>query len=1056
MKLIRLNTGIAFLLLMSVFINIPLALNSASASITPKSTPHLASTYSFNQRLGGIAFDASGNMFIGGANQTGNATYGSGTISSVSVSGTTRTFASNLNGWPDKMSFDPSGNLWVLLFGDTDGTTLLEFNSSGSIIKSVVLLSPGHQSDAGGLAIDSSGNVFAAINDQDVSGNALGLTKIIRISSSGTQSTFSTLSSSVGFINGMTFTPSGTLYVVSYSPSTNAYSFGLIDNSGNFSSISLGLQIAWPQGLASDSYGNIYIPETDSGVLIVRAGTSTATMFSSIANNNENIAVSPSGQVYLTQYWGTVSLIGTASAPPTSAPGVPTNVTATGTSSSITVSWLAPTATGYPVSTINYTVSSSPGTLTCTTSSTSCTVSGITGGTTYTFSVTASNSTGVSSISSSSNSVTSGGVPSAPAPVTLGQVSNGTMAIYWQPPSSTGGTPITAYTVTATDGVNPITCTPTAVSNTSCTLLGLSIGVTYSISVTATNSSGTSSASTPVTGSVGSAAPSAPAPVTLGQISNGTIAIYWQPPSSTGGTPITAYTVIATGGTAPVTCAPTSVSNTSCTLVGLSAGITYSISVTATNSVGTSLASTPVSSTSTPTVPGTPTSVTATASGTTAIVSWTAPSSIGGSAISNYTVTSSPGSLTCTSASTSCTVNGLISGTSYTFTVTATNTTGVGLSSVASNSISSLGTPGAPTNATATSSNGGAYITWSAPSSTGGSAISNYTVTSSPGSLTCTSASTSCTVNGLISGTSYTFTVTATNTSGTSTSSSVSNSITVTTVPGVPTNVTATAGDQAALVSWSAPSSSGGLAISSYTVTVEPGHNVYSANTTSITITGLTNGTMYSFVVVANNSSGIGPTSATSNSVTPSTAPTTPSSPINVAATAGDTSATISWSQPLFTGTNPITSYTVTVSPGIFSCTTSQTVCTITGLTNKTRYIFQVQATNGVGTGPSINATAAAVPMPSVAALVASLLARTPTTATISVQGSPAVNGSPVVSYSVSTDGGKSFKTIATGKAVPKIQLTGLKSKTTYKVVVVAVSKKGKTVNSKPIAVSTV
>ena len=79
-----------------------------------------------------------------------------------------------------------------------------------------------------------------------------------------------------------------------------------------------------------------------------------------------------------------------------------------------------------------------------------------------------------------------------------------------------------------------------------------------------------------------------------------------------------------------------------------------------------------------------------------------------------------------------------------------------------------VGTPGAPTGVSGT--NGGntqSVVSWTAPAANGGSAVTGYTVTSSPGSFVCTSATTSCTVTGLTHSTGYTFTVTATNSVGT-------------------------------------------------------------------------------------------------------------------------------------------------------------------------------------------------------------------------------------------------------------------------------------------------
>ena len=91
--------------------------------------------------------------------------------------------------------------------------------------------------------------------------------------------------------------------------------------------------------------------------------------------------------------------------------------------------------------------------------------------------------------------------------------------------------------------------------------------------------------------------------------------------------------------------------------------------------------------------PGTPTSASATAGDAQATISWSAPSSNGGAAITSYTATASPGGATCTTSSTSCTITGLANGTSYTFTVTATNSAGTSAASSASASVTPADPP---------------------------------------------------------------------------------------------------------------------------------------------------------------------------------------------------------------------------------------------------------------------------------------------------------------------------------------------------------------------------
>ena len=79
----------------------------------------------------------------------------------------------------------------------------------------------------------------------------------------------------------------------------------------------------------------------------------------------------------------------------------------------------------------------------------------------------------------------------------------------------------------------------------------------------------------------------------------------------------------------------------------------------------------------------------------------------------------------------------------------------------------------------------------------------------------------------------------------------------------------ASPGNTQATVGWTAPASNGGSAITSYTVTSSPGGFTATTLGTSASVTGLTNGTPYTFTVTASNAIGTGPASGASAPVTP-------------------------------------------------------------------------------------------------------------------------------------------------------------------------------------------
>ncbi|MEV4525440.1 fibronectin type III domain-containing protein [Streptosporangium sp. NPDC049304] len=184
-------------------------------------------------------------------------------------------------------------------------------------------------------------------------------------------------------------------------------------------------------------------------------------------------------------------------------------------------------------------------------------------------------------------------------------------------------------------------------------------------------------------------APAAPtAPTATAGTTSATVS--WTAPASNGRA-ITGYVVTPTRNGVAQTPVSFDASATTRTLTGLTAGATYTFTVTAVNAVGTGPAS-PASNAVVPyDVPGRPTITAATAGTSSANLTWTAPAA-NGSTISSYVVTPYVAGVaqptrTFPSTATTQSVTGLTPGTSYTFTVTAVNAAGPGTPSLPSSAV---------------------------------------------------------------------------------------------------------------------------------------------------------------------------------------------------------------------------------------------------------------------------------------------------------------------------------------------------------------------------------
>ena len=495
----------------------------------------------------------------------------------------------------------------------------------------------------------------------------------------------------------------------------------------------------------------------------------------------------------------------------------------------------------------------------------------------------------------------------------------------------------------------------------------------------------------------GKTAPASPTSVfVLGRILE--LAVTWTAPVSNGGSPITDYLVdysTNNGSTWTNFVHPASTA-TSLTITGLTFN-TYTVRVSAKNAIGRSGGTLGDASVIVASVPDPPTSVVAATGNAQLTVTWLAPEMTGGDPINDYQVQySSNSGSTWTiftdpvSTATSCTITGLTNGTSYVVRVLAK--TGIGMSLPSANSVTStLAVPGAPTSVIVTPGNAQLAVTWTAPASTGGSPITDYLVKySSNGGSTWTnfvhsaSAATSRTVTGLTNGVSYVIKVIAQNAVGIGLPSANSAAkipfFIAPTIPGAPTSVSVS-GATNLTVTWTAPVSTGGSPIIDYLIYQYKDVNynrlesVGHSTATSITLTGLTNGTYYAYKVYARNAVGYSVESEISAWIQTTTnpAPTIPGSPTSVKASnplSGQ--LLVNWTAPSSTGNTPITNYLVYYSSNSGSTWTNfvrpaSTVAgaVVTGLTNGTAYVFRVIAVNVVGnSSPSANSAPATPAVP--------------------------------------------------------------------------------------------
>jgi Ca2+-binding RTX toxin-like protein len=519
------------------------------------------------------------------------------------------------------------------------------------------------------------------------------------------------------------------------------------------------------------------------------------------------------------------------------------------------------------------------------------------------------------------------------------------------------------------------------------------VGETISVQVKFTDLHGTPEQRVSVATAPVLAAPVVPDAPAIGTATSGgvgSVTVTWTAPFD-GRSSITSYDVqvLDSANVQVGTLRPATAGSTSLLVTGLVPG-TYTLKVRASNIVGAG----PFSAASAPVSPQGPPGATVIGAATgglnTATANWSAPASDGGSPLTGYIVRLRDSAAVqvgpdrpVAAGTTTLTVAPLPAGT-YTFVVLAKNINGDGPLSAASNTVTVTAPtpPSAPTVASATPGITSVVVAWTAPASDGGSAVTNYRVRTVDAAsvqvgaiLTVPATTTTATISGLTSSTPYSFQVLAVNAVGDSVYSTAFgpvSTLAAPTAPGAPTIASAVRGNNSVTVNWTPPGTTGGSPITGYVVRVRnTATNVQvgalrpaAATATSLVVTGLTNGTGYTFQVAAVNAIGPSAYSADSASVIPATVPTAPNILGVVRGANGlPVTATVAWIA-LNNGGSPITGFVVysqelnaanapvgapIVSPVLPAGTLSYTP-TFAPAKVGINFRFQVEAINAVGT----------------------------------------------------------------------------------------------------------
>jgi len=482
------------------------------------------------------------------------------------------------------------------------------------------------------------------------------------------------------------------------------------------------------------------------------------------------------------------------------------------------------------------------------------------------------------------------------------------------------------------------------------------LGNSYTLQFKATNLNGDSTAVTASSAVVPYSLPGAPTILTASG-GNASIALTFSAPV-TNGSAITCYYYSINGGTTFVS---TGSAATTYTITGLTNGTTYTVLLKSANAAGVSTAYATSAAILVASVPGVPTGISCVAASNQITVSFTVPAN-GGSAITGYkyaTVTS--GAYTYVAQpSGPIVITGLTNGAAYQVSLKAVNSIGDSTATGTTAVTLVAGVPSAPVLNTVVPGNGTLTANYTAPAN-GGTAISNYYYSTDGGTIYTSLASTSTTalITGLTNGNSYSVVVKAVNSSGNSLASNAIIAIPVT-VPGAPTINSVSGGNQSLSVSYSAPASNGGSAITGYKYSINSGSTYISCGSGNpFVISGLTNGTLYTVLLQAVSAVGVS-TAATSSPTAPFTVPGTPTLGSIVP---GNRTLQVSYTAPANNGGSAVTSYYYSYDRVNYtSISASGNPFTISGLTNGQSYQISMMAVNPAGNSAVSALSVAGIP----------------------------------------------------------------------------------------------